>query len=181
MALQKKLTRSYASGSYFDLLGRWRDPWAGCSRRPTTRSYGTGGPDGGVAVISHGYWKRRFAMDPSVLGKAIHVGTKPVTIVGVTEPENFGLQVGSPIDVTIPIALTDNNLRTTRLWWFSVVGRLKPGADIEHARADLESIWDAYLTEVGMPPHERGYFSGIALVPADKGLNALRRQFSEPL
>ena len=143
--------------------------------------YGTGGPDGGVAVISHSYWKRRFAMDPRVLGKAIHVGTKPVTIVGVTEPEYFGLQVGSPIDITIPMALTDNNLRTTRLWWFSVVGRLKPGADIEHARADLESIWDAYLTEVGMPPHERGYFSGIALVPADKGLNALRRQFSEPL
>ena len=130
----------YASGSYFDLLGI-----GAIHGRVLTAAddsvYGIGGTDGGVAVISHSYWKRRFAMDPRVLGKGIHVGTKPVTIVGVTEPEYFGLQVGSPIDITIPMALTDNNLRTTRLWWFSVVGRLKPGADIEHARADLESIW----------------------------------------
>ena len=170
----------YASGTYFDLLGV-----GAVHGRVLTAAddsvYGTGGPGGGVAVISHSYWKRRFAMDPRVLGKTVHVGTKPVTIVGVTEPGYFGLQVGSPVDITIPMALTDNNLRTTRLWWFSVVGRLKPGADIEHARADLEAIWDAYLTEVGMPRDKRGYFSGIALVPADKGLNALRQQFSEPL
>lgn len=170
----------YASGTYFDLLGV--DAVQGRVLTAADDSvFGTGGPDGGVAVISHSYWKRRFAMDPGVLGKTVHVGTKPVTIVGVTEPEFFGLQVGSPIDITIPMALTDNNLRTTRLWWFSVVGRLKAGVNVEHARADLEGIWDAYLTEVGMPPHERGYFSGVALVPADRGLNELRRQFSEPL
>ena len=179
-AAPEEVRGQYASGTYFDLLGV--DAVHGRVLTAADDSiYGTGGPHGGVAVISHGYWKRRFAMDPRVLGKTVHVGTKPVTIVGVTELEFFGLQVGSPIDITIPMALSDNNLRSTQLWWFSVVGRLKPGADIEHARADLEGVWDTYLTEVGMPRHDRGYFSGIALVPADKGLNVLRRQFSEPL
>ncbi len=176
----EELRGQHASGSYFDLLGV--RAVHGRVLTPADDSvYGVGGPDGGVAVISYGLWKRRFGMDPGVLGKTVQVGTKAVTIVGVTDPDFFGLQVGSPIDITIPMALTDNNLGSKQLWWFSVVGRLKPGARVEQARADIEAIWDAYLTEVGMPRDKRGYFSGISLVPADKGLNALRRQFSEPL
>jgi predicted permease len=176
----EELRGQYASGSYFDLLGV--RAIHGRVLTPVDDSqYGVGGPDGAVAVISYSLWKQRFGMDPGVLGKIVHVGTKAVTIVGVTEPEFFGLQIGSPVDITIPMALTDNNLGATRLWWFSVVGRLKPDASVEQARADIEAIWDAYLTDVGMPRDERGYFSGIAMVPANKGLNALRREFSEPL
>ena len=176
----EELLGQYASGSYFDLLGV-RAIHGRVLTTADDSQHGVGGSDGGVAVISHGLWKRRFGMDRSVLGKVVHVGAKPVTIVGITEPEFFGLQIGSPIDITIPMALTDNNLGSRESWWFSVVGRVKKGAPVEHARADLEAIWDAYMTEIGMTPSKRGYFSGIALVPADKGLNGLRRQLSEPL
>jgi len=62
-----------------------------------------------------------------------------------------------------------------------VIGRLAPGASVEAARADLEALWDAYLTEVGMPRDRRGYFSGIVLVPAARGANELRRTYAEPL
>ena len=44
-----------------------------------------------------------------------------------------------------------------------------------------KALWDAYLTEVGMPRGKRGGFTGIALVPAAKGANELRRAYSEPL
>ena len=66
-------------------------------------------------------------------------------------------------------------------WWLSVIARLAPDATVEQARTDLEALWDTYLTEVGMPRDKRGGFTGIALVPAAKGANELRRSYSEPL
>ncbi len=174
------ITGQYASGSYFDVLGIR----AAHGRLLTPRDdseFGRGGPDGGVAVISYALWQRRFALDSGVLGKQIQVGTNWVTIVGVTEQGFHGLQVGSPIDVTIPMMLAGRILRSRQLWWFSVVGRIKPDASVQQARADLEGLWDAYMRDIGKPPDKRGYFSGIALVPAARGLEALRRQLSEPL
>ena len=132
---------------------------------------GRGGPDGAVAVISDGFWTRRFGRDPAVLGKSVQVGTQWVTIVGVTPPGFFGLQVGAPLDITLPMMLVEQGLQSKQSWWLSVIGRLAPGASVEAARADLEALWDAYLTEVGMPRDKRGYFSGIVLVPAARGAN----------
>ena len=77
--------------------------------------------------------------------------------------------------------LVEQGLQSKQSWWLSVIGRLAPGATAEQARADLEALWDGYLTEVGMPRDKRGYFSGIALVPAARGANELRRTYSEPL
>src|SRR5262249_48597290 len=48
-----------------------------------------------VCVISNNYWRRRFSSDPAVIGKTIHIGGAPFTIIGVTPPEFFGLEVGS--------------------------------------------------------------------------------------
>ena len=174
------ITGQYASGSYFDVLGIR----AAHGRLLTPRDdseFGRGGPDGGVAVISYALWQRRFGLDAGVLGKQIQVGTDWVTIVGVSEPGFYGLQVGSPIDVTVPMMLAGRGLRSRQLWWFSVVGRIKPEASVEQARADLDGLWDAYMREIGRTPEKRGYFNGIALVPAARGLEGLRRQFSEPL
>ena len=77
--------------------------------------------------------------------------------------------------------LVEQGLQSKQSWWLSVIGRLAPGATAEQARADLEALWDGYLTEVGMPRDKRGYFSGIALVPAARGANELRSTYAEPL
>ena len=176
----ERVRGQYASGSYFDVLGvravHGRVLTPGDDSEP-----GRGGPQGAVAVISDGFWTRRFGRDPAVLGKSVQVGTQWVTIVGVTPPGFFGLQVGAPLDITVPMMLVEQGLQSKQSWWLSVIGRLAPGATVEAARADLEALWDAYLTEVGMPRDRRGYFSGIALVPAAKGANELRRTYSEPL
>jgi predicted permease len=170
----------YASGSYFDVLGV-RAVQGRLLTPADDSELGRGGPSGAVAVISDGFWRRRFGADPAVLGKNIQVGTHWVTIVGVTPPGFFGLQVGSPIDITIPMMLAGRLPLAKQLWWMSVVGRLKPDATVEQARADLESMFDAYMVEIGTPRERRGYFSGIELVPAARGLNALRSRFSQPL
>jgi predicted permease len=170
----------FASGSLFEVLGV-----GAVHGRVLTPAddQPSGGPeaDGAAAVISHALWTRQFGRDPAVLGKVIQVGTRSVTIVGVTPPDYLGLQVGSPIDVTVPIALAGNSLQSRELWWFSVIGRLKPDATVEQARSDLERLWDTYMREIGQPPERRTYFSGISLVPAAGGLNGLRGRFAVPL
>jgi len=167
-----------ASGNYFDLLGV--RPAYGRLLTPADDSIvGRGGPEGAVAVISYRFWRQRFALDPNVLGRTIQVGTNWVTIVGVTAPEFFGLQTGSPIDLTIPMALAGSQLQSKGMWWMSAVGRLRDGATREQAAAELDAMFDGYMREIGMK--RDGHFNAVALVPADRGLNALRRQFSEPL
>src|SRR5260370_18245447 len=160
---QEQITGQYASGSYFEVLGV---PAAyGRVLTPSDDSrIGRGGPDGAAAVISYGLWKRRFALSPSVLGKTIQVGTNWVTIVGVTPPEFFGLQVGSPIHLTIPLTFSGTNLRSKKSWWFSAVGRLKDSAIAEQARADLDGMFQGYMHDIGMGEN-RNYFDRIVLVP----------------
>ena len=178
--VSERVRGQYASGSYFELLGV-RAAHGRLLAPADDAEPGRGGPDGAVAVISDGFWTRRFSRDPAVLGKSVRVGTQWVTIVGVTPPGFFGLQVGMPLDITLPMMFAGTGLQSTQSWWLSVIARPAPGASVEQARADLEALWDAYLTEVGMTREKRGYFSGIALVPAARGANELRRDYSEPL
>jgi predicted permease len=170
----------FASGSYFDLLGV-RAAHGRLLTPSDDSEFARGGPDGPVGVISYNLWRQRFAMDPAVLGRSIQVGSDWVTIVGVTPPEFFGLQVGTPIDLTIPMMLAGRQLRATGSWWMHAVGRIRSGATAEQARAELDGLYGPYMDEHGMRNLRHGHFSGIALVPASRGLNELRRQFSEPL
>jgi predicted permease len=176
----ERVRGQYVSGSYFDLLGVRPAHGRLLTARDDSEP-GRGGPDGAVAVISDAFWTRRFARDAAVLGKSVQVGTQWVTIVGVTPPGFFGLQVGMPLDITVPMMLVEQGLQSKQSWWLSVIARVAPGASVEQARADLEAIWDSYMTEIGQPPHKRDYFNGLVLVPAAKGANELRRAYSEPL
>jgi putative ABC transport system permease protein len=180
---EERVHAQYASGNYFEILGV---PAAyGRILTPVDDAPGgTGGPDGPVVVISDGFWKRRFAASPAVLGKPIRIGTKTMTIVGVTPPEFIGLTVGSPVDLTIPVTVSDNARLLTRkdTWWFSVVGRLADGASMGAARAELDGLFQSYMTSVeGHAPRPGDYFNRIELVPAARGLDYITRDFSTPL
>src|SRR5437867_8870783 len=62
---------------------------------------GVGGRDGLVTVISYQYWQRRFALDPSVVGRTITLNGVPVTIVGVAPPKLFGVIQTLSTDLTV--------------------------------------------------------------------------------
>ena len=62
-----------------------------------------GGAEGPVAVISYGLWQRRFGGAASVIGEPLLVDGVPVTIVGVTPPTFFGVDVGRAFDVALPL------------------------------------------------------------------------------
>jgi len=174
----------YVSGDYFSLLGV--GTIIGRTFNPKDDSVAdTGGPDGPVAVIGYNYWKRRFAGDPAVIGKAIKIDNNYVTIIGVSSPEFRGMTPGSDIDINFPIMLAGHLVLADRgSWWFGAVGRLKPGASVEQARAELNGIFQGFMDEAGsFPPSEirKDFFDHIQFDPAGNGDDALRLSYSKPL
>ena len=130
-----------------------------------------------VAVISHGYWQRRFAGDSNVVGRVLEMQGRSFTIVGVTPAEFFGTQPGRRVDVTAPLAA-----RTVRMppnaRWLYLVGRLAPGVSREQARAALRVRWAQLAAAQSLPARPP---VTLELDPGAQGLNELRRQFSLPL
>lgn len=103
-----------------------------------------------AAVLSFRYWNQRFGGDPAVVGKQINLNNVAFTIVGVTPPGFEGtMQAGSTQDVTITIAWEPqiyvdrerSNMNGAGSWWLRLMGRLKPGATVEQARAQLEGAF----------------------------------------
>jgi predicted permease len=101
-----------------------------------------------VAVISHRFWQRRFALDPGVIGKSVILNSVPVTIIGVTTAGFDGVNgFGSSVDFTVPIAFEPQirqpnaYLKQPWTWWVRVMGRVKPGSTMEQVRAELEGTF----------------------------------------
>jgi len=97
-----------------------------------------------VAVLSHGYWQKRFGGN-DVVGKQINLNNVAFTIAGVAPPGFEGaMDVGSSLDVAIPLAWEPqvsgdrSSMKGAGDWWLRLMGRLKPGATIEQARTSLE-------------------------------------------
>ncbi len=86
------------SGNYFSMLGV--RAIRGRTILPVDESVAGQSP---VAVIGYDYWRSRFGLDPQIVGKKILLNNAAYTIVGVTQPEFYGLQPGERIDVSVPL------------------------------------------------------------------------------
>src|SRR6266511_3810460 len=171
------------TGNYFSALGV--DPLLGRVLTLEDDKVPQGHP---VAVISYAYWQRHFGKDPEVLGKTITINLTPFTIIGVTPPEFFGLQVGRSAEISVPMAMhslvgSGAKLSERKFWWnLPILGRLKSGVKLEQARGELDLLQQQFLAESGMNPDGRGnFFARVELMPAQRGLAELRRQLSSPL
>ncbi len=151
-----------------------------------------------VAVISYGYWQRRFGGDPTAIGKVIIVTGVPVMIVGVTAPAFKGtMQVGEVMDLTLPLALTwrvsgdANDERMTGAWWWvRIMGRLQPGATVAQAGANLEGAFQETArgnvrlsTLPGAPAvdPEKIPLPRLRAAPGGQGLYESRRDYERSL
>ena len=96
-----------------------------------------------IALISEGFWNRKFAAGSDVLGKGLTLDGRSYTIVGVV-PGSFNLQVGGfrVSEVYVPIGQWTNPLLPNREVGLGLhgIGRLKPGVTIEQARADMKRV-----------------------------------------
>ncbi len=88
-----------------------------------------------VAIISQGYWQRRFAGSPDVVGRSLKLTGQSVTVVGVL-PEGFRFR--DDADVWLPMQETRPEPRRAHNWL--VVGRLKPGVTVAQAQGEIDAI-----------------------------------------
>jgi putative ABC transport system permease protein len=92
-----------------------------------------------VAILGHSLWRRRFAADPSVIGRPIRLNGVLLTIIGVL-PEGFrGLSGAAEVwmPATMSSRLAYAEYATTNQNFISVVGRLRPDVTLAAARNEL--------------------------------------------
>jgi predicted permease len=142
-----------------------------------------------VAVISDSYWARRFGRAPDVLGRTLTIRGRVVTIVVVTAPEFYSLEPGLRVDVTLPMsirALDQPGFLDYHGGFISLrmVGRLRPGVDEAQAASALDTAFQQFMSKPEQQwvyEGSRQHFRSAALLPAARGSDDLRRQYSKPL
>jgi putative ABC transport system permease protein len=88
-----------------------------------------------VALISHDLWQRLYAGDPDIVGRAVPVNARAVTIIGVM-PTRFSFPETQ--DIWLPYRRSSTEGRDGRS--MLAVGLLQPGADLADARAELATL-----------------------------------------
>jgi putative ABC transport system permease protein len=149
-----------------------------------------------VAVITYRFWEREFGADPAISGKTLKLNGESLTIVGVA-PKGFRdfAYLGANLHVWVPISMLYKvqHLEKDRIWhdvlearekrWLGVIGRLKPGVNLQQAQARVRVIssqlkeaypktnsdWDATLSSASNPRLPGGntqFFLAILLAAA---------------
>jgi predicted permease len=90
-----------------------------------------------VALLTYGYWQRRFGGDPAVVGQTLAMLGQPHTVVGVLPP-NFQFFVSPDVVTPLMPSALEQEARTYYNYW--VVGRLKPGYGAAQAEQELDEI-----------------------------------------
>jgi predicted permease len=91
-----------------------------------------------VVVLSYDTWRRHFGSDPAILDKTITLSNTNRRIVGVM-PANFRYPDGGA-DFWVPLRLDPGDEINHDQYFLQPIGRLKPGATIEQARAEMAVI-----------------------------------------
>jgi predicted permease len=177
------------SGAYFSVLG------VGAALGRTLTPEDDRAPGGHpVIVISSGYWRRRFANSPEVVGQTLTINRTAYTIIGVASPGFTGEKTGHPADLWIPIAMQSQviaehpGLLNGRpiAGGVRVIARLKPGVSAQQALPQTEALFrQIRLAQVGPNP-PRDVLEDIAktrleLQPEKRGYALERAYFSRPL
>lgn len=175
------------SGNYFSVLG----VKAAFGRTLTVADEDLAASPG--AVLSFDYWKRRYDDGPSAVGRVMNINGVPVTVVGVAPAEFFGESLESQLaDIWLPLTLQprimqrDSALEDAETSWLNLIGRLKPGATMAQAQAEVNVTLQQFLVElagtsVAKERQQELQRSHVVLTPGAGGVSALRGRYSRPL
>jgi predicted permease len=193
----ERIAGELVSGGYFSGLG----VNARLGRLIGPRDETAAGADR-VAVITHAYWKSRFASDPAIVGKTILVSNEPMTVIGVAQEGFDGVNLGRASQVIVPITMagvltplgdkkdTGKILLNRRQRWLNVFGRLRDGVTPEQAQAALQPFYASRLqmevqegafARASSSDKERFVKGTVAVQPAGFGKSSLRSQLTRPL
>ena len=180
----------YISGNYFAVLG---------VKPALGRAFGAEEDDAvgasPVVVISHAYWTRRFAQDPSIVGRRFTVDGVPMTIIGVGPAGFTGEIVGASADVWIPLTMQPvlsphrPYLQDWSVSWLLLLGRRKPGTTLDQVTASLtpilrQAVEDNAGSVKGQRPGSVIAFARkqpVFIGDGAKGFSRVRSTFQAPL
>ncbi len=153
-------TGIYVTRSFFQVLGV--QPSLGRLFAPEDARKGSHS----VALLANSYWRRQFAADPKIVGKAIDLNGRPVTVVGILPPSfDFGavFSPGERVDLFTPYILDnwrdDGNDLT-------MIGRLKTGMTLPQAQSDVNLVVPQLYFNVKYP-NSKGFYKAT-LTPLKK-------------
>ena len=174
------------SGNYFQVLGV--EPAIGRvfnsdeDRAPGASPY---------VVLSYDYWQSRFRGDPRVLGRKMRLNGYPFSIVGVARRGFRSTDVSVGPSLYYPIMMRSEIMgRPFATWnnrnnqWAMAYGRIKPGANLKQAEAELTVIYkDRELEERRTAVNQRFVNSArpVFLLPAARGYSYVRNRLEQPL
>jgi putative ABC transport system permease protein len=145
-----------ATGNYFDVVGV--RPILGAGFRADQDEPIGKNP---VVMLSNGFWKRRFAADPSIVGKPVTINRMDYAVVGVL-PETFtGTFPGFAPDLWVPYGMrlhiqpaVSFMTEKRRGLWLASIARFKPGVTRLQAESALKNL--AAVLEKEYPDANRG-------------------------
>jgi putative ABC transport system permease protein len=127
----ERIAGSFVTAEFFETLGMM--PAAGRGFLPDDER----AAEPHVAVLSDGFWKRRFGGDPGVVGRTIVLDGNSVTVVGIM-PARFSFPRAT--EVWLPTPFQSEELQVRRFHFLQAIGRLEPGVTLEQAQAEMDTI-----------------------------------------
>ena len=182
---------SLVSPNYFDAIGARI-----VLGRPFSASDAAAPGTAAVAIVSDGFWRRRFGRAPDVLAKTIELGDVEFAVIGVAESGFRGHSIGYPADLWVPLTMQPVLLpgmsgleesAGAEARWLKVVGRLPVNASLDRAEAVARVVRQVFLTEkaarlgANKPEVARDRNESFRLVAGAAGDGGVRTEFARPL
>ena len=176
------------TGNYFEVLGI--NPALG--RLFNQQDETSAGADT-VAVLSYGYWTRRFGQNANILNKQLIVNGSALTVVGVAQNGFTGVQIGQTPDIFVPITMKAqmtpgwDGLDSHQDYWLAILGRLKPGLKRDQAEPALQGVYHTIiqselpLLKVSKKAEPLYLQKKLLLDPGSHGRPILQRDAQAPL
>ena len=97
-------------------------------------------PGPGQVVVSHGFWRQYLGGDPAAIGRAIPLGDRRLTVVGVMPPDFAFPSADVAIWIPSTILEEDDVGSGRQARWLYMLGRLEPGTTPEQGRAEVVTL-----------------------------------------
>jgi predicted permease len=117
------------------MLGRWFSASDDRAGTPET------------AILSYGYWQRRFAGSPSVIGTRVTIDSRPREVIGVM-PQTFRF-LNAEASIILPQRFQGADLLPNDVHSYVGIARLKPGVSLAQANADVSRMLPIWIQERG--------------------------------
>src|SRR3984885_15870577 len=181
----KSVTGTFVSGNYFRVFGL--SPAAG--RLFMDADDQKGAPI--TAVMSYDAWQQDYAGDPSVVGSAFYINTKPATIIGIAPKGFYGDRLDTnPPKYYLPMQAMDPVIgapyfNDREVEWAYIIGRVKPGTSVPGLQAKASTLLKQQFTDFKLFKSERAQTylprTHVVLAPGGGGIQNMQDGYKDHL